>query len=438
MKEGTVYGRGQWATSLKYHRGKFYALFAPNDNPGGKTYICTADSAEGEWTIHSRLRHFHDASLFFDDDDKVYVVYGTGDIVQLNADLTDVVPGSQRKLFERDVEETGLLEGSRMIKHDGKYYLLMISGYIKGHPRREVCYRADHIYGPYEKKVILETEFAGFGGVGQGTIVDAPDGKWYGFIFQDRGGVGRVPTLEPCTWKDGWPILGDAKGNVPLQMSKPVLGYNDKTIVHSDDFAKDKLDLQWQWNHNPVDEAWSLTEREGYLRLKTSRIAQNLFMAPNTLTTRMEGPTCEAVVKMDVSQMKDGDVAGFAAFQGDAALLSVVKEGKKWFVVGSKDNSVLSDEQKMVTGVKHEEVYRQAVKSKTIYLKISCDFHKDKDLATLSYSLDGKKWTEAIRDFKMMFDYRRLFMGTRFAIYNYATKNAGGYVDVDSFGYSKK
>ena len=438
MKEGTVYGRGQWATSLKYHRGKFYALFAPNDNPGGETYICTADSAEGKWTIHSRLRHFHDASLFFDDDDKAYVVFGTGDIVQLNADFTDVVPGCQRKLFERDAEETGLLEGSRMIKHDGKYYLLMISGFIKGHPRREVCYRADNIYGPYEKKVILETEFAGFGGVGQGTIVDAPDGKWYGFIFQDRGGVGRVPTLEPCTWKDGWPILGDEKGNVPLKMSKPVLGYNDKTIVHSDDFAKDKLDLQWQWNHNPVDEAWSLTERKGYLRLKTSRTAQNLFMAPNTLTTRMEGPTCEAVVKMDVSQMKDGDVAGFAAFQGDAALLSVVKEGKKWFVVGSKDNSVLSDEQKMVTGVKHEEVYRQAVKSKTIYLKISCDFHKDKDLATLSYSLDGKKWTEAIRDFKMMFDYRRLFMGTRFAIYNYATKNAGGYVDVDSFGYSKK
>ena len=99
----------------------------------------------------------------------------------------------------------------------------------------------------------METEFAGFGGVGQGTIVDAPDGKWYGFIFQDRGGVGRVPTLEPCTWQDGWPILGDEKGNVPLKMSKPVLGYNDKTIVRSDDFAKDKLDLQWQWNHNPVE-----------------------------------------------------------------------------------------------------------------------------------------------------------------------------------------
>ena len=438
MKEGTVYGRGQWATSLKYHRGKFYALFAPNDNPGGETYICTADSAEGKWTIHSRLRHFHDASLFFDDDDKVYVVYGTGDIVQLNAVLTDVVPGSQRKLFERDAEETGLLEGSRMIKHDGKYYLLMISAYIKDHPRREVCYRADNIYGPYEKKVILETEFAGFGGVGQGTIVDAPDGKWYGIIFQDRGGVGRVPTLEPCTWKDGWPILGDEEGNVPLQMGKPVLGYNDKTIVHSDDFAKDKLDLQWQWNHNPVNEAWSLTERKGYLRLKTSRTAQNLFMAPNTLTTRMEGPTCEAVVKMEVSQMKDGDVAGFAAFQGDAALLSVVKEGKKWFVIGSKDNVSLTDKEHLVSDVKHQEIFRQLLKSKVVYLKISCDFRDHKDLATLSYSLDGKSWTDVVSDFKMIFDYRRLFMGSRFAIYNYATKSAGGYVDVDSFGYSKK
>ena len=437
MKEGTAYGRGQWATSLKYHRGKFYALFAPNDNPGGDTYICTADSAEGKWTIHSRLRHFHDASLFFDDDDKAYVVYGTGDIVQLNADLTDVVPGSQRKLFERDAEETGLLEGSRMIKHDGKYYLLMISGYIKGHPRREVCYRADHIYGPYEKKVILETEFAGFGGVGQGTIVDAPDGKWYGFIFQDRGGVGRVPTLEPCTWKDGWPILGDEKGNVPLKMSKPVLGYNDKAIVHSDDFNKAQLDLQWQWNHNPVDEAWSLTERKGYLRLKTSRTAQNIFMAPNTLTNRMEGPTCEAIVKMDVSQMKDGDVAGFAAFQGDAGLLSILKDGKKAFVVGSKDAVSLTDKEKLVTDVKHEEVYRQILKAKVVYLKISCDFRDHKDIATFSYSLDGKNWTEAIRDFKMNFDYRRLFMGTRFAIYNYATKSVGGYVDVDSFGYSK-
>ena len=118
----------------------------------------------GQWTVHSRLPHFHDASLFFDDDDKAYVVYATGEMVQLNSDLTAVVEGSHCRLFERDAEEKNLLEGSRMIKHNGKYYLLMIS-WTGGHPRREVCYRADHIRGAYEKKVILETEFAGYGGV---------------------------------------------------------------------------------------------------------------------------------------------------------------------------------------------------------------------------------------------------------------------------------
>ncbi len=437
MKEGTVYGRGQWATSLQHHNGKFYALFAPNDSPGGETYICTTEDIEGKWTIHSRMRHFHDAALFFDDDDKAYVFYGTGEMVQLNSDLTDVVPDSYRKVFERDADEKGLLEGSRVIKHNGKYYLLMIS-WTSGHPRREVCYRADNIQGPWEKRVILETQFAGFNGVGQGTIVDAADGSWYGIIFQDRGGVGRVLTLEPCTWTDGWPMLGDKDGNIPAVMQKPVQGYKSKGLVYNDDFVGDELDLQWQWNHNPIDDAWSLSARKGYLRLKTSSIAPNLFMARNTLTNRMEGPECEGVIKMDVSKMKDGDVAGFAAFQGDAALLSVVKEGKKLYVVGTKESVSLTDKEKTVTGVKREEVYRQPLKSKIVYLKIVCDFRLHKDFATLSYSVDGKNWTEAIKDFKMIYDYRRLFMGTRFAIYNYATKQQGGFVDVDSFEYHKK
>ena len=181
FQEGTVYGRGQWATSLKYHKGTFYALFAPNDNPGGDTYIMTAKDAAGPWTIHSRMRHFHDASLFFDDDDRVYVIYGTGNMCELKADLSGVIEGSDRKIFEREKDETGLLEGSRMIKHNGKYYLLMISHvWAPGRHRREVCYRSDNILGPYEKKTILESDFGGFPYVGQGTIVDSPDGDWYG------------------------------------------------------------------------------------------------------------------------------------------------------------------------------------------------------------------------------------------------------------------
>lgn len=436
MREGTAYGRGQWATSLKYHNGKFYALFAPNDNSDGETYLCVADRAEGEWTIHSRMRHFHDATLMFDDDGKGYIVYGTGEIMQLNDDLTDVVEGSHHILFKRDKTETGLLEGSRMIKHNGKYYLQMIS-WPNGHPRREVCYRADHIYGPYEKKVILETEFGGKGGVGQGTIVDTPDGRWYGIIFQDRGGVGRTPTLEPVRWLDGWPILTDWDGKIPYSMPIPVKGFEKKSIVYSDHFDSDKLALQWQWNHNPVDEAWSLTDRKGWLRLKTSRIAPHIFLAPNTLTNRTEGPACQGTIHLDLSNMKDGDVAGLSAFQGDAALLSVVKKGKRLYIVATKESVELTDKEKAVVGVKREEVFRRELKGKEVWLRMACDFRLGKDLATLSYSADGKQWTDAIKDFRMIYDYRRFFMGTRFAIYNFATRQTGGWVDVDSFDYQR-
>jgi len=430
LLEGTVYGRGQWATSLRYHKGQFYALFSANESGAmNKTYIMTAKDAAGPWKVHSRLPHFHDAALFFDDDDRVYVVYGTGDMCELTSDLQNVVEGSRRKIFEREADETGLLEGSRMLKHNGRYYLLMISHvWAPGRHRREVCYRADNITGPYEKKVILETDFGGFPHIGQGTIVDGNDGKWYGIIFQDRGGVGRVLTQMPCTWKDGWPILGDKNGHVPMVVKgKPT------TLLTSDDFSGDKLNLLWQWNHNPINEAWSLSERKGWLRLKTARVVDNLFAAPNTLSQRMVGPKCSASVKLDVSKMRDGDAAGFCAFQGDAALVSVVQEGSKRFIVANQPSVQLDGRDKRITGCPTKEIMRKPLNKNLVWFRIDCDFNVGKDLADLYYSLDGKNWTIAIPQFKMNYDYRRLFMGTRYAIFNYATKALGGYVDVDEF-----
>ena len=318
LREGTVYGRSQWATSLRYHDGTFYAYFSPNDEPWQGYVYTTKDPRKG-WTLHSRLPHFHDASLFFDDDGRVYMFYGTGQLRELKPDLTGVKPGGvDMKIFERDASENNLLEGSRAIKYQGKYYLLMIS-WPKDGNRRQVCYRADNITGPYEKRVILEDNFAGFPYVAQGCIVDDTEGRWYGVIFQDRNAVGRVLTLMPCTWKDGWPMLGDASGRVPAVMQKPVEGQKAVPLMASDGFDEPEFDIRWQWNHNPVDDVWSLTERPGWLRLATQRVVDNIFLAPNTLTQRMAGPQCSAEIKLDVSGMKDGDVAGFSAFNGDEA-----------------------------------------------------------------------------------------------------------------------
>ena len=168
---GTVYGRGQWATSLKYHDGKFWALLAPNEMSAmGDTYIFTAPKAEGPWTIHSRLRHFHDATLFFDDDGTPYVFFGTGEMCQLTRDLKNVVEGSLRHYFQREDEERGLLEGTRVIKHHGTYYAMLISqSYGNGLHRREVCYRTKDLNGTWEKNVILESDFGGFYYLAQAT-----------------------------------------------------------------------------------------------------------------------------------------------------------------------------------------------------------------------------------------------------------------------------
>ena len=456
LLEGSAYGRGQWATSLKYHNGKFYALLAPNEQGAmGDTYIFTADKAEGPWKILSRMRHFHDCSLFFDDDGRVYVIYGTGELMELKPDLSDVIEGTHQRIFQKEADETGLLEGSRVIKHNGKYYLLMISHvYAAGRHRREVCYRADDIHGPYEKQVILESEFGGFSYEAQGTIVDSPDGDWYGIIFQDRGGVGRVLTVMPCRWINGWPMLGDENGKVPDAVRPVVSGQPEASIVKADDFAESKLGLHWQWNHNPIDNAWSLTERPGFLRLKTNRVVENLYLAPNTLTQRMEGPTCSGSILIDYSKMKDGDCAGLAAFNSDTGSLTLKKRGKSVYLemeelsvqLSDREKAVTKSDEKMISGVVLTAV---SPKSTKVWLRIDADFRPGvdgrrmggADKANFFYSLDGEQWTQiGTKDYRLSFDWRRFFMGTKFGIFCYATKKAGGYVDIDEFCYdvSKK
>ena len=450
LLNGTVYGRGQWATSLKYHNGKFYALLAPNERGAmGDTYIFSAEKAEGPWTIVSRMRHFHDCSLFFDDDGRVYVIYGTGEMMELKPDLSDVIEGTHQQLFQREEDEKGILEGSRMIKHNGKYYLLMISHvYAPGKHRREVCYRADNIRGPYEKQVILESEFGGFSYEAQGTIVDTPDGDWIGIIFQDRGGVGRVLTVMPCRWVNGWPMLGDENGKVPETVRPLVNGQPATAIVKSDDFSSDKLGLHWQWNHNPIDEAWSLKERPGFLRLKTNRVVSNLYLAPNTLTQRMEGPTCNGTIAIDISKMKDGDCAGLAAFNSDTGALVIKKKGKNLVLEMVEMSVTLTDLDKEVTNVEEKVIESIPLNAQLstlnaqLFLRIDADFRPvnghGRDAANFYYSIDGSQWTQiGTKDYRLNFDWRRFFMGSKFGIFCYATKKKGGYVDIEAFDYNK-
>ncbi|MCQ2244719.1 MAG: glycoside hydrolase 43 family protein [Bacteroidaceae bacterium] len=477
----TVYGQGQWASSIRYHMGKFYVWFTANGAPG-KGFVYSADKAEGPWTLVARPPHMHDGSLFFDEDGMVYMFCENGRLKQLDPQTFEPLKGGiDKQLFERDAEERGsLLEGSSVIKHNGKYYLCMISMKwgVQGRFRREVCYRADNIEGPYEKKIILETPFETYGGVGQGCLVgdDQSDKGWMALIFQDRGGIGRVPCTLPVTWIDGWPMVGEFTGKInnavteskgdnpsgdirldkrayktPSDLSKKHPSV--KGIIGSDEFdlpveamnrmnkgsyhANMGLKLYWQWNHNPIDEAWSLTERPGFMRLKTARVVDNLNVAPNTLTQRMSGPECTGAIAMDISKMKDGDICGFAAYNGDSGVLRIVKKGGKTVLQLTEEKAVFK-QPRNIDRVDVEVLEEVKLKGKMVYLKIHGDFNPGRDMASFSYSTDGENWKSIGREVAMRFDYTRHFMGTKFAIFNYATKKLGGYVDVDWFHFEEE
>ncbi len=203
--------------------------------------------------------------------------------------------------------------------------------------------------------------------------------------------------------------------------------------------ARNGLNLYWQWNHNPIDEAWSLTERPGYMRLKTARVVDNLQIAPNTLTQRMAAPECSGEVKIDVAGMKDGDVCGLAAFNSDSGILRILKKGGKFILQLVYEKSVFKQPRDIdhvdVDVIAEVPLKFKSKKECNVWLRVNGDFNPGRDMASFAYSLDGTQWTSIGHELPMRFDYMRHFMGTKFALFNYATKQTGGHADFDYFHF---
>jgi beta-xylosidase len=310
-----------------------------------------------------------------------------------------------------------------LFKVKGKYYLFNIT-WPRGGMRTVLVHRADKITGPYEGRVALQDK-----GVAQGGLIDTPQGDWYAYLFRDYGAVGRIPYLVPVKWEDGWPVLGD-EGKVPDKLNLPASKGLVPGIVASDEFERrpgeTALPLVWQWNHNPDNKYWSVTERPGFLRLTTGRVDAGFLSARNTLTQRTIGPECSGAIAIDVTNMKEGDFAGLALLQKNYGLVGVKADGGTNCIV-------------MVSAASGSPVEAQRVplNQKTVFLKADADFKERADKARFFYSLDGKAWTSIGSELKMAYTLPH-FMGYRFGLFNYATKAAGGFVDFDYFRVSDK
>jgi beta-xylosidase len=311
------------------------------------------------------------------------------------------------------------MEGSHAYKINGYYYITCPAGGTEGW---QICLRSKNIYGPYESKVIVQDESSyPTNGLHQGGMLQLKDGSWWFMIMQDRGPIGRVPHLVPVEWKEGWPMLGkDGNGKGVVVYKKPNVGksYPVKAPATSDEFNQASLGLQWQWNHNPDNQRWSLTERKGYMRLHAS-YAKELTMARNTLTQRVQGPASEATVELDVSGLEDGNVAGLGVFQSPYGYIAVRREG-------TGNTLLMVNNGKTIDSIDHFTPRKFWLKANATHVGFTASF---------SYSVDGKNFIPFGNSLKMGLGYA--WTANRFALLNFSTKKEGegGYADFNWFHF---
>lgn len=455
--EENIYGKGMWATTLRYHKGRFYICFVANDT--GKTYLYTSDSITGPWSKSTIEGFFHDCSLLFDDDDRVYIVYGNREIylTELNGDLSAPKEGGLHRLIVKDSDETCLgYEGSHFYKINGKYYIFFIHSLIGEWRRTEACFVADSLEGEFKGCDVVNDDMGYcYQGVAQGGIVDTPEGKWYGILFQDRGAVGRIPVLIPMRFENDFPVFGE-NGKIPdefsLTSSRP--DYEYTPLVQSDDFKvpenitdEEKARLYgcfglksvWQFNHEPDMGLIKHNSKEGSLEIRTGKLCRNVTQARNVLTQRMLYPGCSGEVTVDIRNLKDGDYAGLCALQGCYGFVGVTKRnGKNYVVMVSKetaDGDMNAFEKDILPGQEWEAIPLEADR---IRLKVAVDFTNMKDEAEFCYFDDTANCYRKIGMTHKLYFKLDHFTGCRFGLFTYATKETGGSVKFENFVYKEK
>ncbi len=290
LQNGHRYAKGQWATSLRYFGGRFHVLF--NTNTEG-SFFYSAHTIEGPWKPTKVEGHkLYDPGMFVDNDGRVYVIHGNTDIFVTEMDPETLQEkGPARQIYK---SHRGGMEGNRCY-HIGDYYYIYCT--YGGDHAGQTCLRSRSLYGPFEEReVMFEVGNRAESVLHQSCMIPLPDGNYWGMIFQDRDGLGRIPWLIPIYWVNDWPIMGDPTDGIltlqtPFASSRKLPAQSSyRTLTGTDDFNSTRIALKWQFNHNPDEHKYSLSERPGYLRLYTATMTDSLRKARNTITQRIFGP----------------------------------------------------------------------------------------------------------------------------------------------------
>ena len=416
-----AYAAGMWACSMTWHDGKFYLLINGNDAGG---FVLSTTNPEGRWEKKQLPRIYYDPGMLFDNG-KVYVACGIGNIQMCELDENFNFIREQNVIKDKDG-----LEGSHLYKIGDYYYIYATYG---GWPSGQAIFRSKNIFGPYEEKMLVEKIINGNPNtVHQGALVETQTGEWWTILQQDLGAMGRMPNLQPVKWTDGWPAVGN-KGVPYATYTKPKTGnYSPRAALPTNDnFRSFPIGMQWEWNHNPDDAAWSLFERQGWLRMRPSGSANRLTQARNMLTQRIyafhdkPSTVSTGTIRLDVRNLQEGDRAGICILQDPYAAIAVeAKDGKRqlvwWQDTLRVDNSFTPSQ-------KTQEIEIDSI----IYLRAGITYGTSK--TQFSYSLDNETYTNLGDQTTLKYSLT-VFVGARFGLFCYNTQNgSNGYADFDWF-----
>ena len=340
------HGNGVWAPSIRYHKGEFY-IYYPDPDFG--IYLTKARNILGPWSepiLVEGGKGLIDPCPLWDDDGNNYLVHayagsraGVKSIIvikKLNRDGTRTVDAGVLVYDGHAADPT--IEGPKFYKRNGYYYIFAPAGGVA--TGWQVVLRSKNVYGPYERKVVIDQGGSTVNGPHQGAWVTTAQGEDWFLHFQDKEAYGRVVHLQPVKWINNWPVIGsdidgDGKGEPVLNYKKPKIASAQKIVTpaDSDEFDARELGLQWQWQANPSGTWYFLYD--GKLQLypvAAPDSAKNLWELPNLLMQKFPADEFTATVKLNCNFRVTGEKAAMIVFGSDYAQLAITKKQDGYYM----------------------------------------------------------------------------------------------------------
>lgn len=438
------HGNGVWAPAFRYHEGEYYIYWGDPDF--GIYMVKTKDPAR-EWeeqVLVEAGKGLIDPAPLWDEDGKAYLSHAFAGsragiksilvVKPMNWEGTKTT-GPGKIVFDGHKEHP-TVEGTKFYKKNGFYYIFAPAGGVS--TGWQLILRSKNAYGPYEEHISLEQGSTDINGPHQGAWIELENGEDWFIHFQDKEAYGRVVHLQPMTWKDGWPTMGEDKdgdgtGEPVLRHKKPNVGntYPIQTPKDSDEFDGNDIGLQWQWQANPKA-TWAFANpAKGKLRLYAHQLpdnSKNLWDAPNLLLQKFPAEEFTTTTKLTFHPNEK--------LENEKTGLVVMGMAYAYMALESKSDGIYlkySVNENSEKGNEEQERVIKKVDGNTIVLRVKVN--KD-ETCNFSYSEDGRNFIAVKGSFKAL---PGKWIGAKVGIF--ATQeekiNDSGYADFDWFRFSK-